>query len=187
MNCIIIHGCPSKKEDLIDIRKMNAKHWIPWVKKQLADKGIKTETPLMPKPWKRNYNAWKKEFEKYEINENSILIGHSCGCGFLVRWLGETKKRIKKLILVAPWKICDENDKIKKDFYDFEIDKTIIDRVNEIIMFTSNNEVDDGKKSLKIYSDALNGKVIELKNQGHYTFNDMKTTKFQELIKEIIS
>ena len=53
-------------------------------------------------------------------------------------------------------------------------------------MFTSNNEREDGKKSLKIYKEALGGKVIELKNKGHYTFKDMQTEELPELIQEIV-
>lgn len=40
------------------------KHWIPWTKKQLEEKGIETETPLMPKPWQPVYEDFKSEFEK---------------------------------------------------------------------------------------------------------------------------
>lgn len=139
----------------------------------------------MPDPWEPDYNKYKKEFEKYKIDENSILVGHSCGCAFLVRWLGETKQKIRKLILVAPWKIPDKNDRFKKAFYEYTIDKTIKSRVKEIIMFTADNEEDDGRKSLKIFLEVLGGRVIELKGRGHYTFSDMGTEEFPELINEI--
>ena len=162
------------------------KHWIPWLKRELERRGIKTYTPLMPTPWKPKYKEWKKEFEKSPVNENSILIGHSCGCAFLVRWLGETKQKINKLILVAPWKISDKNDKYRKAFYEYPIDKTIKSRVKEIIMFTADNETEDGKKSLKIYNKALGGKIIELKGRGHYILDHMGTEEFPELIREIV-
>ena len=186
MNCIIVHGCPSNKERAMDPKtRTYDKHWIPWIKKELISLGIKTETSLMPKPWQPDYNSFKKEFEKCEITGNTVLIGHSCGCAFLVRWLGETKQKISKLILIAPWKIPDKNDKFRKAFYIYEIDKTIKSRVKEIIMFTADDEEKDGKESLKIFHKALNGKIIELKNHGHYTFNDMGTEEFPELLKEI--
>ena len=83
----------------------------------------------MPEPWKPDYEKFKKEFEKYKVDENTILVGHSCGCAFLVRWLGETKKKIYKLILVAPWKIPKKNDEARQKFYVYNIDKTIHSRV----------------------------------------------------------
>lgn len=183
----IIHGCPSNAE-----RAMNSetrtydKHWIPWVKRELISRGIQTETPLMPDPWEPSYEKFKKEFEKYSITKDSILIGHSCGCAFLVRWLGETKQKIFKLILVAPWKISDKNDEFRKNFYEYPIDETIKQRVKNITMFTANDEEDDGKKSLNIFHQALGGEVIELKARGHYTADDMGTTEFPELLEIIL-
>jgi len=188
IKCVIIHGCPSDAEKAMNPEtRTYDKHWIPWTKQQLISKGIKVETPLMPEPWQPDYNKFKKEFEKYNVDENSVLIGHSCGCAFLVRWLGETKKKIDKLILVAPWKIPDKNDKSKIEFYTYSIDKTIKNRVKKIVLFTSDDEEEDGKKSLIIYNKDLDGKIIKLKGHGHYTLEDMKTEKFPELIEEIIN
>ncbi|MBI4653229.1 alpha/beta hydrolase [Candidatus Kuenenbacteria bacterium] len=186
--CIIIHGCPSNKEKAMDPKtRTYDKHWIPWTKKQLIIQGIETEIPLMPEPWQPDYEKFKKEFEKYDVHENTILIGHSCGCAFLVRWLGETKRKIFKLIFVAPWKIPQKKKNgADINFYTYSIDKTIKDRVNKIIMFTADDEEIDGKKSLKIFHKALSGEVIELKGRGHYTLKDMKTEEFPELLKKIL-
>lgn len=163
------------------------KHWIPWTKRQLTAKGIETVTPLMPAPWNPMYEAFKKEFEKYSVDEDTVLVGHSCGCAFLVRWLGETKRTIFKLILVAPWKIPDKDDDFRKNFYHYSIDPTIKQRVKEIVMFTADDEEDDGKKSLSIFHHALSGKIIELHGHGHYTFDDMGTEEFPELVEVILS
>lgn len=142
----------------------------------------------MPSPWYPDYNKFKKEFEKYKVDENTILVGHSCGSSFLVHWLGETKKRVSKLILVAPWKIPQKEKKGRDvDFYNYSIDETIKNRVKEIVMFTADDEAEDGKKSLKIFHNALNGKIIELKGRGHYTLNDMGTEKFPELVEAILN
>ena len=187
MNCIIIHGCPSDEEKAMnpETRTYN-KHWIPRIKKELSSKGIKTETPLMPEPWKPNYKSFKAEFEKYKVTEDTVLVGHSCGSAFLVRWLGETKQKINKLILVAPWKIPDKNDEDRIAFYTYLIDKTIKSRVKKIVMFTADDEENDGKKSVEIFHKSLGGKVIELKGHGHYTLADMGTEEFPELLKEIM-
>ena len=185
VNCIIVHGCPSDAEKAMNPKtRTYDKHWIPWIKKMLEEKGIKTQVPLMPEPWKAEYQKWKNEFDKLDINENSILIGHSCGCSFLVKWLGETKQKVKKLILVAPWKIAGSGG-AEKGFYDYKINDSIKSMVNEIIIFTSNNEELDGKKSAKIFGDALNSEIIELKNKGHFTLNDMGSEEFPELLEKI--
>lgn len=186
-NCIIIHGCPSDAE-----KAMNAatrtydKHWIPWLKQNLVAVGIETETPLMPDPWKPSYKKFKTEFEKHEVGENTILVGHSCGSTFLVRWLGETKRKILKLILVAPWKIPDKEDEFRKEFYTYTIDKDVKSRVGKIVMFTADDEENEGKESLKIFHQILGGEVVELKGHGHYTLDDMGTEEFPELFEKIM-
>ena len=106
INCIIIHGCPADVEKAMNPEtRTYDKHWIPWIKNELMAHGINTKTPLMPTPWAPTYENFKKEFEKYPVSSETVLVGTSCGCSFLVRWLGETKQNISKLILVAPWKI----------------------------------------------------------------------------------
>lgn len=187
-NCIIIHGCPSDAEKAMNsLTRTYDKHWIPWLKRNLIAAGIETETPLMPNPWEPNYEKFKTEFEKYEVGENTILVGHSCGSAFLVRWLGETKRKIFKLILVAPWKITDEDDEFRKEFYTYPIDESIKSRAGEIVMFTADDEENDGKESLKIFHEALGGKVVELKGHGHYTLGDMGTEEFPELLEKLVS
>lgn len=186
-NCIIIHGCPSNAEKAMNQEtRTYDKHWIPWIKQNLVALGIKTETPLMPNPWEPDYDAFKKEFEKHAVSDNTILIGHSCGCAFLVRWLGESKKKIKKLILVAPWKIADKEDQFRPAFYTYPIDGMIKSRVDEIVMFTADDEEEAGKESLRIFHKALGGKIIELRGRGHYTLGDMGTEEFPELLEKII-
>jgi len=141
----------------------------------------------MPDPWEPSYQEFKAEFEKYEVGENTVLVGHSCGCAFLVRWLGETKRIVSKLILVAPWKISDKDDEFRKEFYNYPIDESITSRVGEIVMFTADDEESAGKESLNIFHDALGGYVVELEGHGHYTFSDMGTDKFPELLKKILA
>lgn len=183
----IIHGCPSNAEMAINPEtRTYDKHWIPWIKRELTVRGVQTEAPLMPTPWEPDYEKFKAEFEKQEIRENAVLIGHSCGCAFLVRWLGETKKRIAKLILVAPWKIPDKDDEFRRAFYNYPIDENLKSRIGKIVMFTADDEEDDGKKSLKIFHEALGGEVIELKGHGHYTMGDMGTEEFPELLKAVL-
>lgn len=184
----IIHGCPSDAEKAMNPEtRTYDKHWIPWVKNELLKRNIETDVPLMPNPWEPDYEAFKKEFEKYPISEETILIGHSCGCAFLVRWLGESKQKISKLVLVAPWKIPDKEDKFRKAFYEYPIDETIKSRVKEIVMFTADDEEEDGKKSLKIFHDALGGEIIELKGMGHYILDDMGTEEFPELLDLLLN
>jgi hypothetical protein len=60
INVIVIHGCPSDEEKAANPKtRTYDKHWIPWIKKELQSRGIKVDTPLMPKPWYPDYNKFK--------------------------------------------------------------------------------------------------------------------------------
>lgn len=190
MNCIILHGCPWDNEKKLPPEKQSYdKHWFPWTKRKLEENGIPTLLPRMPNPWRPEYEDYKREFDKLHVTKNTILVGHSCGCSFLVRWLGDTQKKIHKLILVAPWKVPSgegERYENRKRFYIFPVNEKIKENVGEIIIFTSNNEAENGKRSARIFHKALGGKVIELKDHGHYILGDMGTEEFPELIEEIL-
>jgi predicted alpha/beta hydrolase family esterase len=194
MKVVVVHGCPGSEEKVLDANKRTYdKNWIPWLKRNLKFKGVDCLVPLMPEPWRPNYEDWKKKFENIEISEEDILIGHSCGCSFLVRWLGETGKKVKKLILVAPWKIADLEKyesqdifEIREKFYNYEINKVIVENVSEIIYFTADDEDEDGKKSLEIFRKVLGGEFINLENHGHFCLGDMGTEEFPELLDEIL-
>ena len=179
---IIIHGCPLGDWENATYNK----HWIPWTKGQLEKEGFVVKTPLMPEPWDPVYSEWKKEFEKLAVDSDTVLIGHSGGTTFLVRWLGETERKIKKLILIAPWKISWEEAKKSKEFCDFAISPEIKNNVGEIVYFTSNDEDSDGKKSLEMYREVIGGKVMDLKDHGHYCLEDMGTEEFPELIEVVL-
>jgi leucyl-tRNA synthetase len=85
-NVIMVHGCPSNKEkSLKKETRTYDKHWQPWIKEQLEKINIKADLPLMPHPWAPVYEEHKREFEKMEINSDTVLIGHSCGANFLVQ------------------------------------------------------------------------------------------------------
>jgi len=185
-NFVIVHGCPSKKEHLIDIRKDNAKHWIPWMRKEIEKRGFIVSTPLMPTPWDRNYPDWKKEFEKELVDENTVLIGHSCSCCFLIRWLGETKKEVAKIILVAPSLLQNQRKGYYPEWYNFQIDSSIKKRVGDIVIFVSDNDSQKIIKSSEIAHEELGCRVIKLKGKGHFTFNDLGGQEFPELLEEAL-
>lgn len=180
---IIIHGCCNKDEYFSnDYPSSSNSHWIPWVQKQLLMEGVFAQTPEMPKPYTPEYNKWKMVFERFAVDTETILIGHSCGAGFLLRWLGENKIQIEKLVLVAPW--LDPLNK-RKGFLDFEIDHSIPKRVKNIHILYSNDESVEGvRESVEIIAAAFpNAQTHTFDNMGHFTFGEMGTTEFPVLME----
>ncbi|MFA5024752.1 MAG: alpha/beta fold hydrolase [Patescibacteria group bacterium] len=184
-NAIIIHGTCDRNEYFSDkYPSLSNSHWLPWLQKQLLMNNIFTQTPEMPEAYQPDYKKWQKEFERLEINEATILVGHSCGGGFLLRWLSENKVKIRKLVLVAPW--IDPKRIKTKDFFNFQIDSSLLDRIKEIHLFISSDDDADIIESVKIITKVLPQIIIHnFSNQGYFTFKDMGTDKFPELLKLI--
>jgi len=53
-------------------------------------------------------------------------------------------------------------------------------------LFTSNDEVEDGKKGMEMFHEALGGEVISLLNHGHYVLDEMGSEEFPELVEEVL-
>lgn len=185
-NAIIVHGMPDKEEYYSsDFPSASNSHWVPWLQKQLMIHNIKTDTPEMPHAYKPEYDIWKGEFERFEITENTILVGHSCGAGFLVRWLSEHPNiTVCKVVLVAPWLNTEHEHDL--NFFEFEIDTAITMR-QETTIFESTNDDDFVKKSIEYLKNALpNIQIRTFENCGHFCKNDLKTGVFPELLEHIL-
>ena len=186
-NCIIVHGSNSTEKGSEEGLPENERHWKPWLKKELEKKGIKVSNELYPKDWAPNYEDWKQVFEKNDIDRNTVLVGHSAGGAFLVRWLWETKKNIEKLVLVSPGKAGRETRKKLSNLYGRNTYKNIKNYVrNGIIIFTSNDDIPVHIKNAYEYEKELPAKVIMLDGHGHYTLGDMGTEELPELLEEAL-
>lgn len=160
-NVIIIHGKPSK-ENYYDPALGTSSNfaWIPWLQKQLLVRDIMPNVP--------EYNSWKCEFERFDVTPDTTLVGHSMAGGFLLRWLSENSDASPaRVVLVAP--SLDPLRKNETGFCEFEIDSTITDRTQLIVM-TSDNDSDKAETSRQMIIDALPAADIRMfSGYGHFT------------------
>ena len=182
INCIIIHGGPLA-DTPEEPHKLHMLYWQPWIKAELEKHNILTFLPAMPNPWNPRYDEWKETIERVPVTTGSVLIGHSRGAAFLVRWLGETRQHIDKLIMVAPNLRTESTAPLLQDFYAFDIDPTIKDRVRERIVFTSENDDLENMESALLLAERLNCHVINLPTYGHFITKEMGTDEFSELLE----
>lgn len=185
-NAIMLHGTCDKDEYFSDkYPSLSNSHWFPWLQKQLLINNIFTQTPEMPEAYSPDYEKWRREFEKFDVGSETILIGHSCGAGFLVRWLSENKVKIKKLILVAPW--LDPEKEKAEAFFNFEISKDISDNSEEVHILVSTDDDNDILESVNIIKNNIPKiRLHEFSNLRHFTYKHMKTDKFPELLEYIL-
>lgn len=186
---IILHGMPDKDEFYNPASPSPSnKQWLPWIQRQLSLRDILTQTPELPRPYEPNYQVWKQVFEQFHLDEETILIGHSCGAGFLARWLSENPTKVAQLILVAPW-IDPDNEELDKvgDFFEFTIDPTVQDRVGEISIFISDDEpyADVTKSANILHATWPKSELIKMHGMGHFCLDEMGTEAFPELLNKI--
>ncbi len=186
---IILHGSPYK-EQFFDPNFPSSSnyYWLPWLQKQLVLNDIPANTPEVPNAWIPHYPTWKNAFEVYDLDEEIILVGHSCGAGFLIRWLSENKDvRVGKVILVAPWldPTFDPGNADSSDFFNFVIDPELVSRTKKLIIISSDNDMETIQKSVKKLRDEIPGiQYKELHDRKH--FYDDNNMEFPELLEEIL-
>lgn len=189
-NAILVHGWVSKSEYYNEkYPTASNSHWFPWLTKQLMIRDIYTVAPEMPNGYYPEYNVWKREFERFDITPETILVGHSCGGGFLVRWLSENDVNVGKVVLVAPWIGDDPGDEpFDTTFFDFTIDPDVAKRTKGLTILHSTNDGEGVKNSVKTLTEKLRDiRYVELENKGHFTLKGLGTEEFPELLKEILA
>ncbi len=189
-NAILVPGSPDKEEYYSPDFPTNSNSlWFPWLSKHLQINEVFAVALEIPRPWQPRYDVWKKELERFEIGPDTVLVGHSCGGGFLVRWLSENKNvKVGKVVLVAPW--INPQDKAKPDtadFFHFEIDSNLVDRTKGVTIFNSSDDHVQVQKSVQILKQKVSGiKYKEFKDYGHFCLENMGTDKFPELLEECL-
>ena len=81
--------------------------WFPWLSEELSKKGFKVHVLPMPNSESPKIEEWVSFLAKNvgEIDEKTVLVGHSIGCQTIWRYLESLKEdeRIAGAVLVAPW------------------------------------------------------------------------------------
>lgn len=186
---IIIPGMPSKEEYFDPDQKAPSNmHWFSWIQRELLLEEILAQAIELPAPYEPNYEDWKKVFDQFEVNKDTHLIGHSCGAGFLVRWLSENDIKVGKVALVAPW--LDPSGELSEDnhFFDFEIDENLGSKTDKLAIFFSSDDYEFIKESVDRIVGRVVGKVelFSFSDKGHFVMGDMNTEEFPELKKFLL-
>lgn len=184
---IILHGRPTRAEYFSPSGPSPSnRHWLPWLQHQLILKGYLTQTPELPHPYAPTWEDHRREFERYQLSPETLLVGHSFGGGFLVRWLSEHKEvRVSRLALVAPYIDVEKED--PHGFFEFEIDQNLARRCGRLSLIHSSNDAPEIQSSVRRLRRQLAGaRYLELANRGHFTTGATAITDtFPELLDEL--
>ena len=185
-NYFIIHG----------FIQGNIDNWYPWIKKQIDSNNKYCVIPQFPIDIEhQNYNSWKIILDAYKkngmINTETILIGHSTGCAFIIKYILEYHIKVSKIVLVSGFNNFfasdpkDLHNKVNKTFYiNNDKLKEITNYVNEIICLYGDNDPYIPQNVLHEFCEKLNAKEIIIHNGGHINTKS-GYGEFDELLKYI--
>lgn len=163
-NAIILHGWGNNSND----------NWFPWLKTELEKRGWKVWIPDLPHTERPDVTNWDPFILKgWEINKDTVLIGHSAGSVEALSILSQINLKIEKAILVAGF--TDElsgevmEDELKGLFRKPFNWQKIKDNVGKIILVHSDDDPYVSLKHGEILKEKLNAEMIIKKSHKHFS------------------
>lgn len=164
-------------------------NWIPWLKTELEKLGYEVLTPTFPTPESQSLENWNMVFETHikELDENTILIGHSLGCPFILNVLQIINTKVNAIFLVAGFHTLLNHpiDEINKTFVEdgFNWEK-IKNNCNKIYMLSGDNDPYIKIEISNELAKKLNANYKIIENGGHLN-ETAGYTKFEVLLETI--
>ena len=135
--------------------------------------GWQCQTPELPHPYRPSYAEWKETFDCFKPQKLSLLVGHSAGGGFAIKYLQEHKLKLEKLILVAPWL---DPEREFDDFLQTDLKPTALNSIDEVHLIFSEDD-DEAERQTKDRLLAAYPQIVfhDYLNFGHFTAGKNRT------------
>ncbi|MDR2225163.1 MAG: alpha/beta hydrolase [Providencia sp.] len=174
---VIIHGYTASPE----------KNWFPWLKSQLEALGAQVDVPEMPDALSPDPEKWQQRLQQlpFDIDEDSVLIGHSLGCVTALRFLQNKQQAVKGYILVSGFDEVQQTLPELRSHTLGPLDHTVLVGIADkrISIISTNDEIVSPSSS-KALAETLNTQVILEENAGHFLDREGYTT-FPTLLEAI--
>lgn len=200
---VYCENCATRKKEVVLVHGIKGgNHWTSWLKQTLEEKGYVVHAPNLPHNSAPVADEWADVLNKLPISDNAdvIVVGHSLGCPAACYYVKKSKRKISKLLLVAPVGAAqtEENfDNLRsvdisedginsiKNFNNLSSDwKEIKNLVKQATLYLSDNDPYVPLSVEHNYS-GLNPRVRAFKNKGHFNTRAGVTT-LPEILDDII-
>jgi len=177
MKVVIIHGTYGGPEE----------NWFTWLKLELQKLGHDVVVPRFPTPEGQNLKNWMSIIKRYQIDDNTILIGHSIGAALILRILERNRARAAYLVSGFLGTLNNaEVDALNATFFEKPFDwDEIKSNCKKIVMFSSDNDPYVPVKRRDELAEKLGIKPIIVKKAGHFNAKADYIT-FELLLKELL-
>ena len=169
-------------------------NWFPWLKEKLEATGnYKVFVPQFPSPpvVPAKIAEWFEVLKAYEkdINEDTIIIGHSLGGKFLLRVLEQRTKPIRAAVFVGtpigiqPILNNERDVAFTKSSFDWEKIKS---SVRDFIVYQSDDDPYVGLENGEELAGNLGVELSFIPNAGHFN-KSAGYTEFQDLLDNVLA
>lgn len=178
---VIIHGTKGNQYE----------NWIPWLFQKLTDLNFNVLVPQFLTPEGQDFENWSRILDSYLefIDENTIIVAHSIGAVFALKYFNSRQKQFKNLISVSGFReaqLIQEYDELNKTFFVEKEKCNLRDLISEkTISFLSENDPYLDLKILHEFANLLNAKIISVPKGGHFNL-DSGYDKFKQLFDAVI-
>lgn len=165
-----------------------------WLEEELERLGYSIIVPEFPAREGVVYESWKNILDKYKqyITRDSILVAHSIGNEFTIKYLNENDLRIKLYISLAgfskyfEWEDKEDLNRACREFLVSESElEDFKNRCDSKYSIYSDNDHIVPFEILKEYPKSINARPILIKNIGHMG-KKSGLEKLPELLKVIM-
>ena len=183
INVIIIHGAYGHPEE----------NWFGWLKRELQKIEVACYVPALPTPENQNPSSWIEAFNLhfswkaakslrdggYNLNQScgsfihahTVMIGHSLGAAFILRWLEKHDVDLFASILVGAFLGevgFKQFDSINQPFFETPFSWEIIrKRSRQFFCYHGENDPYVSRNNFDFIAEHLDARKIILANAGH--------------------
>lgn len=178
-NLFIFHGTGGHPKE----------NWFSWLKEKLEAKGLRVFVPQFPTPEGQSLEAWLKMLEPFrnEINEDTIIVGHSLGGLFTLKLLERLERQIKLAVLIGtpigvrPILNYDRDEAFAGFIFDWQKIKS---NSKNFIVYQSDNDPYVGLTNGQELAKHLSTDLTFIPNAGHFN-TKAGYTKFENLLVKL--
>ena len=174
---ILLHGTDGSSQS----------SWLQWLRAQLEEGGMTVWVPDLPNADYPSLQEWAEYvFEKspFEIDDNTLIVGHSAGAVAALIIAQLLKSRVGQVISVASFKdLSYLHEKLNwhanDRFFDVEFDfEKIKDNCDDIVFIHSDDDPYCPLDQAEFLAAETDGRLIIIPDSGH--FNTEKSERFKE-------
>ncbi|MCL5239464.1 MAG: alpha/beta hydrolase [Candidatus Marsarchaeota archaeon] len=182
---VIVHGWGGDSES----------DWIPWLKSELAKRGVDASAPDMPNPNAPKMEEWIPALQGAagSATRDLFLIGHSIGCQTILRYLEALPEgtKVGGVVLVAGWTtlagLSDDEKPIAEPWTSTPIDwQKVVSHAESFVAIYSDNDPVVPESNAQLFREKLNAKLVLDSGRGHFTEDEDDITELPSVLDETL-